>query len=548
MAAVSSSFSEVRGAAISVVVSSFFSRLSSMSVASLSSRWATKRCSWSLSRPFCLSMSAWIVPSFSSILAMSPSIALSAAAVFASFCRLSSRFLVAVSTVCAACCALPAFSQAPFISSAAISRSEDAKALVASAAAATLASTSTTFSATSRLTVASFRSTIPFLVSLSFLAAASTRACSSPSCAVAAFMDISDSRFAARRFMARKVFAPPTAVWAPETADSSSASALLASSTWSSSALLKGSSASTTFFRLSSASLTLASDSFTRPSTASFSDRSRIMRMFSSSFSCDAFTSGCSFAISSLARPWDRDCASRNLLSVFSATCASAAACSAALTGLLGGVFCSASASLAGSSLASPSFLPSSCSSLPSFSPSLPSFSSLLSSFLSSSRPSASTSSTTLATFSSVAFSFACASSTDFLAASRSSTVDESFLNLPTSAWAELSLAWYLISSELTSDEASLPLASICLAVMNFLASLSAAFASCSALTVSSEAARISLEVSCRSFESSSKRAPARATFLESSSAFVTSVSTSRMVASFFLPAVAFLRSVNFLV
>mmetsp|Transcript_117126 Transcript_117126/g.377980 ORF Transcript_117126/g.377980 Transcript_117126/m.377980 type:complete len:555 (-) Transcript_117126:426-2090(-) len=288
----------------------------------------------------------------------------------------------------------------------------------------------------------------------------------------------------------------------------------------SSSALLKGASASATRFTASSASLTLASDSLMRPSAWSFSALSRIVAVVASSFSCSSFTTGCIFAISSLAMPEERDCASRYLASVLTETWASAEACSASFDAL-------------------PLLDP--------FSPSAPSLASDFSS-AASSEPKASTSSATLAIFSCVALSLPWASSMTFFAARRCSTVEESFLYLPTSAWAVLSLVWYLMSSALTSVEVSLPLASICLAVRNFLASARAAFAACSALMVSSEAVRISLEESAKSFASSSKTDAASPTFLASSSALATSCSASRIVADFLRSAVPRLSSVSFFV
>mmetsp|Transcript_132603 Transcript_132603/g.369680 ORF Transcript_132603/g.369680 Transcript_132603/m.369680 type:complete len:242 (-) Transcript_132603:1393-2118(-) len=226
--AAKSSLSDARGDAASTVVSSFFSSSSTSSVASFSSRCATNLCSCSRSIAFCLSSSAWSLVSLSSILLISVSMEESVAMTFASRWRVMRRARVEARAVCASCCAEPALSQLPFISSGPTSAPPSQSTLVAEVAASTFFSTSTTFSATSRFTVASFRSAMPFLASPSFLVTASSRACSSLSCSMVTFADLSESRLAARRFMARKVFAPPTAVWAVDNADSRSLSALLA--------------------------------------------------------------------------------------------------------------------------------------------------------------------------------------------------------------------------------------------------------------------------------------------------------------------------------
>mmetsp|Transcript_117126 Transcript_117126/g.377983 ORF Transcript_117126/g.377983 Transcript_117126/m.377983 type:complete len:284 (-) Transcript_117126:2133-2984(-) len=215
MAGVRSSLSPVRGEAISVVTSSFFSSASIMSVASFSSRWATNLCSWSRSRPFCLSRSLWIFVSLSSILLISASIVESAATPLASRWRFSNRFRTLARMLCASACVEPAFSQAPFMASGATSVPPSTRAVVASVAVATFCCTSATFSDASRLTVEVFRSVIPFFVSLSCLATASSLVWCSARRSCVPLKEFSESLFAARRFIARKVLAEPTAVWAP---------------------------------------------------------------------------------------------------------------------------------------------------------------------------------------------------------------------------------------------------------------------------------------------------------------------------------------------
>mmetsp|Transcript_9872 Transcript_9872/g.26334 ORF Transcript_9872/g.26334 Transcript_9872/m.26334 type:complete len:283 (-) Transcript_9872:2525-3373(-) len=279
-----------------------------MSVASFSRRCATNLCSWSRSRAFSLSRSACSSASLSSIFLMSASMAESAAMTLTSFCRESRSSRVADRSLAAACWAVPAFSQAAFISSGPILPTPSANSLVAAAACFTFSSTTTTFSATSLFTVASFRSAMPRFVSVSLLAAASSLACSSPSASEAVFTDCSDRRFAARRFIARKVFAPPTEVWAACTSDSRSESALLASSTGRSSDFAEGASASETFSTASSASFTRWVDSVTMRSTVIFSAFTFITATVASSFPRASSSSGVSFEIASWATPGERVC------------------------------------------------------------------------------------------------------------------------------------------------------------------------------------------------------------------------------------------------
>mmetsp|Transcript_63271 Transcript_63271/g.195893 ORF Transcript_63271/g.195893 Transcript_63271/m.195893 type:complete len:231 (+) Transcript_63271:155-847(+) len=102
------------------------------------------------------------------------------------------------------------------------------------------------------------------------------------------------------------------------------------------------------------------------------------------------------------------------------------------------------------------------------------------------------------------------------------------------------------MSSALISVDISFPFDSICLWVMNLRASDRAALAACSALMVSSDAVRISLEESCSSLASSSKADADSPTLFARSSAFCTTASASRMVATFLRVAVDFLRSISF--
>mmetsp|Transcript_99234 Transcript_99234/g.241326 ORF Transcript_99234/g.241326 Transcript_99234/m.241326 type:complete len:339 (+) Transcript_99234:2560-3576(+) len=322
---------------MSLVSRSFFSRPSISSLASFRSRAATNLCSWRRSRLRCFSKSAWILVSLSIILVISACMAESWRLILTSRCLFSKRLRVAVRALCASACVLPAFSQAPFISSGGVSAVPcSASVFVASAAAATFCSTSSTFSVTSRLMVAIFRSAIPFFVSDRRLPDASSRSCNLTSCSVVACMSACVSRLAARRFMASTVLVPPTAVWAAAVALSSSVSALLAWSMGMSSPPLTNSSSSwPTLLTASSASLTLSSDSFMIPSNTSLSDRSRMDVTVASSRSWMTLTCGGSLASSSFARLCMRNCVSTNLVAVLIATWASAAAWSTFVTSLL---------------------------------------------------------------------------------------------------------------------------------------------------------------------------------------------------------------------
>mmetsp|Transcript_26030 Transcript_26030/g.82251 ORF Transcript_26030/g.82251 Transcript_26030/m.82251 type:complete len:272 (-) Transcript_26030:1416-2231(-) len=147
------------------------------------------------------------------------------------------------------------------------------------------------------------------------------------------------------------------------------------------------------------------------------------------------------------------------------------------------------------------------------------------SSWPSSSRPA--TAAVAAATFSSVSLSFFSASSRSRFTARRCSTEVKSLRCLATSVCAVPSRVWNLMSSVLTSTEASLPLASICLAVTNFRTSMSASFASFSQAAVFSLASRISSAESSMSFVSSAKMPAASLTFSTRLSAFETRVSAS---------------------
>mmetsp|Transcript_59208 Transcript_59208/g.171635 ORF Transcript_59208/g.171635 Transcript_59208/m.171635 type:complete len:818 (+) Transcript_59208:2822-5275(+) len=427
----------------------------------------------------------------------------------ASRCLLCRKLFVSFMDSDAACCVVPAFSQAAFIASGARSAAPEIRACVASTASATKASMAATRDSASRLTVAIFRSAMPFLTSAIFFATTSSLDCSAVSSSEASFEELSESRFAASLFMARKVFAPPMAVCAAAAAASRASMCLLASSTGiSSTPRMKGSSAAWTFSTETSASLTRSSDSLMRASTTSFSERSFMVATVASSLCCASVSRAWSFSTSSFARLDAR--LSRKREAVLMDTCASAAEASAAFV-----AFFVASAP-----------------------PSPPSELSL--------EPMASAASHTLTTLSSAAATFAAASSRMRLAASFCSTLPHIFLHLATSAWAALSLVWYLMSSALTSVDISLPLDSICRAVMNFFASTRAEFAAFSDSNALSEACRISSEVIEKNFESLPKMLATSVTAFASASALATSASASRIVALFFLAAVARFSSVSF--
>mmetsp|Transcript_102600 Transcript_102600/g.313755 ORF Transcript_102600/g.313755 Transcript_102600/m.313755 type:complete len:734 (-) Transcript_102600:1197-3398(-) len=477
-----------------------------MSEASLSSLFATNRCSCSRSKAFCLSRSTWAFVSLESRAVMTCDTDASVAEmIFGSRCKPCKYVFVSDAEPDASCCVVPAFSQAAFMASGA-SSPPVTSACVASTAAATFCSKAATLDSASRFTVAILRSAMPRFTSLIFFAAASSRVCSPVSSSVAAFAAPSERRLAASRFIAKKVFAPPVAVWAACPACSKAVMSLLASSIgMSSTPLRKGSSAAVTFSTASSASLTRSSDSLTMPSTTTRSVRSFRAATVAWSFLSASARRPRIFSISSLPRPCVRFWLSKKRPAVLSATVASAAWASHSF----------------------PPFLaasPSGCSG------------------------SASASSATRATFSSAATIFDVASSITRLAASRCSTLPQSFLYFATSADAPLSRVWYLISSWLTSVDISLPLDSICRAVMNFRASASAAFATFSAASASSHAARMSADDISRNFASSAKTPAASPTALARPSALATSDSASRIVAAFFRTAVAFFNSLSFLV
>mmetsp|Transcript_313 Transcript_313/g.908 ORF Transcript_313/g.908 Transcript_313/m.908 type:complete len:376 (-) Transcript_313:1020-2147(-) len=148
---------------------------------------------------------------------------------FASRCCFCKKALVSVMQADAACCAVPAFSHASFISSGA-KASAFVRACVASQASSTLFSAVVTLESASRFAVAILLSAMPFFVSAIFLATASKRTCNSVNSSIDFFAELSVKRFAASRFIARKVLALPMAVCEFCMAASNSAINLLASS------------------------------------------------------------------------------------------------------------------------------------------------------------------------------------------------------------------------------------------------------------------------------------------------------------------------------
>mmetsp|Transcript_49096 Transcript_49096/g.131403 ORF Transcript_49096/g.131403 Transcript_49096/m.131403 type:complete len:249 (-) Transcript_49096:377-1123(-) len=152
------------------------------------------------------------------------------------------------------------------------------------------------------------------------------------------------------------------------------------------------------------------------------------------------------------------------------------------------------------------------------------------------------------ATFSSVSFSFFSASSRSRFTARRCSTDVKSFLCLATSAWAALSRVWNLISSALTSTDASLPFDSICRAVTNFRTSVSASFACFSHAAVFSLAERISSDDSSINLVSSAKMLALSFSASTKASALATLVSASLASAMRFLLPTLALNSDSFFV
>mmetsp|Transcript_115413 Transcript_115413/g.246656 ORF Transcript_115413/g.246656 Transcript_115413/m.246656 type:complete len:301 (+) Transcript_115413:2733-3635(+) len=299
------------GFASSEARSYFFSRSSMVLVTSFVSACETKMCSCFVSSLFCLSRFACTLFSLSNIFVISVIKETSAAMILESFCLVTSNFFALPMLASASLEAMPAFSQEAFITSVSwIATAEIA--WIATIAVSTFFSTSPTMPPTSRLTVASFLSAMPFFTSASFFAEASRRSCSLLSSSMVRAADDSASLLAARRFMARKVFAPPTAAWAPCTPDSRSVIPRLSSSTGRSSApLMKGASISSSFFTRPSASSTRSAVSLMMPSTTNFCDCSRIVAMVASSLSCNSFKRGFNFSISSLTMPCKRICVSR---------------------------------------------------------------------------------------------------------------------------------------------------------------------------------------------------------------------------------------------
>mmetsp|Transcript_126194 Transcript_126194/g.356879 ORF Transcript_126194/g.356879 Transcript_126194/m.356879 type:complete len:389 (-) Transcript_126194:2020-3186(-) len=233
---------------------------------------------------------------------------------------------------------------------------------------------------------------------------------------------------------------------------------------------------------------------FGRPPTKIFSACSLTCEATVSTASLALFIRGSSFTSPSFAYPWDRACDSKYRSMVLSATCASCTDSSASLT-----------------ALSEPS---------PASPPAAPEPATMYTA-------SPETAALAFETFSSVSAILFSASSKILLTASRCSTDVKSFLCLLTSVCAVLSRVWNLISSALISTEASLPLASICLAVTNFRTSVSASLASFSHNAVFSFASRISSEDMAMSFSSSAKMLAASFILSTLASAFVTRLSAS---------------------
>mmetsp|Transcript_15845 Transcript_15845/g.34664 ORF Transcript_15845/g.34664 Transcript_15845/m.34664 type:complete len:258 (-) Transcript_15845:1108-1881(-) len=213
MAAVKSPRPDVSGAASSVAAASFSSSLSTRSVASLTRRCATNLCSWSLRRPSCLCKVACNVVSCSRGLLISESSEEDASAErpLASRCRERTKLRAASTAAAASFWLEPALSQAFFMASGDISSSL-AKPFVASTASSTFVSAVATDAATSLRMVEALRFDMPCFVSAKALAAALRRSCKAPRASPVDSLTPSPRRLAARRFIARKVFAPPTEV------------------------------------------------------------------------------------------------------------------------------------------------------------------------------------------------------------------------------------------------------------------------------------------------------------------------------------------------
>mmetsp|Transcript_113824 Transcript_113824/g.226527 ORF Transcript_113824/g.226527 Transcript_113824/m.226527 type:complete len:211 (+) Transcript_113824:702-1334(+) len=137
-------------------------------------------------------------------------------------------------------------------------------------------------------------------------------------------------------------------------------------------------------------------------------------------------------------------------------------------------------------------------------------------------------------TLSSVSISLLSASSRTRFTAIRCSTEVNSFRCFPISPCAVLSRVWNLMSSVLTSTDASFPFASICLAVTNFRTSMSMVLASFSQALVLSLASRISSAESSMSFPSSAKMVAASFIFSTRPSASATRASAARIKAARF--------------
>mmetsp|Transcript_63313 Transcript_63313/g.176124 ORF Transcript_63313/g.176124 Transcript_63313/m.176124 type:complete len:387 (-) Transcript_63313:1930-3090(-) len=370
--------------------------------------------------------------------------------------------------------------------------------VVAFSAASTFSSTPAIRAATSLRTAPAFFSTMPLFVSVNVLAAVSRRSWSFVNTSVVDCFAASAKRLAARRFIARKVLAPPIAEFAEEI-DASRVVRAVPSSSAGKSSFSRGASASTTFDTVSSAAFTRCCASSLIVRTCAFSAISFMEVTALSKASCDACKRGRNFSISSFAGP-ERVDNSMCFATLLRVAAASAAAVSLALRSFSVGA---------------------------------------------DAAPNSSAAFVTTEAFASAASSFVVTLSTAFFAAMRVSTPAAIFLYLVTSDWAWLSRVWNLMSSELTALDTSLPFASICRAVMNLRASVRAALASTSAFWVATAAAFISAAESSKNFALSSRGLAASAMVFVSSSAFATSLSDSCITAFFFLAAVEVFNSLS---
>mmetsp|Transcript_104817 Transcript_104817/g.321049 ORF Transcript_104817/g.321049 Transcript_104817/m.321049 type:complete len:392 (+) Transcript_104817:939-2114(+) len=391
-----------------------------MSVASLIKRWATNLCSCSRRALVIVSRSLRASSTTSFILAKSLAAASSADALPFASCWRSPMSLDAACTACRADeAAAPAFSQAPFIASGARSPPSVSSA-VDSFAALTSSFISPSFASSSFLTTSCFRLAADALRSASFLLPASTRSCSLTKASAPMSAAAWRSLLMASRFIWMYVLAPANACPASCRAFVSASRAAWACSVGSdSSPMRKGASASDAFLTHASASFIFCSDSSTIRWTSAFCFKSLILSSAPFNLSVAASRRGRSLCASALAAAWRFWMSARCAESFRSASALSASAASAAPT-----------ASAAGAS------------------------------------PSSATLATAASAWASPAATFCRASSRARIAWMRSPTEATSFLYFVSSPCAVLILALYLMSSALTSAEASLLLDSNCLAWM----------------------------------------------------------------------------------